>query len=74
MGKSWLRPLYPRTPACSPVRHLALSRELDELLSTSVDGVMVWDIKVRLESQDFIKFGVAGVGMRQVAGLVAMGS
>ncbi|PNW86118.1 hypothetical protein CHLRE_02g074000v5 [Chlamydomonas reinhardtii] len=29
----------------SPVRHLALSRELDELLSTSVDGVMVWDIK-----------------------------
>eukprot|EP00198_Chlamydomonas_reinhardtii_P012485 XP_001701822.1 centriole proteome protein [Chlamydomonas reinhardtii] len=31
----------------SPVRHLALSRELDELLSTSVDGVMVWDIKQR---------------------------
>ncbi|KAG2434986.1 hypothetical protein HYH02_011985 [Chlamydomonas schloesseri] len=29
----------------SPVRHLALSRELDELLSTSVDGVVVWDVK-----------------------------
>ncbi|EFJ44153.1 hypothetical protein VOLCADRAFT_95633 [Volvox carteri f. nagariensis] len=29
----------------SPVRHLEINRELNELLSTSVDGVLVWDIQ-----------------------------
>ncbi|GLC56049.1 hypothetical protein PLESTB_001059000 [Pleodorina starrii] len=29
----------------SPVRHMELNRELNELMSTSVDGVLVWDLK-----------------------------
>lgn len=33
---------------CSPVRHMELSQDVSELLSTSVDGVLVWDLKVRI--------------------------
>ncbi|GLI62439.1 hypothetical protein VaNZ11_005060, partial [Volvox africanus] len=29
----------------SPVRHMEVNRELSELMSTSVDGVLVWDLK-----------------------------
>lgn len=35
-----------RKRACSPVRHMEAHWKSDELLSTSVDGVMVWDTKV----------------------------
>lgn len=41
----------PGACACSPVRHLEVNQELGELLSTSADGVLVWDMKVRISNQ-----------------------
>jgi hypothetical protein len=41
------------SPPPSPVHHMEVNQELNELMSTSLDGVLVWDIKV----------GPVGLGM-----------
>lgn len=33
---------------CSPPRHLVVRHTLEELMSTAVDGIILWDAKVGL--------------------------